>query len=73
MNKPQSYNTYHGVYHRTIEVLKVKPGVFYAKLLLLYLGPWVVYTRISDSVDFIWDFPIVILSVVGKPIHFGDS
>jgi hypothetical protein len=29
----------------------------------------VVYIGISYSVDFIWDFPIVI----GKPIHFGDS
>jgi hypothetical protein len=29
----------------------------------------VVYIGISHSVDFIWDFPIVI----GKPIHFGDS
>jgi hypothetical protein len=29
----------------------------------------VVYIRISDSIDFIWDFPIVI----GKPIRFGDS
>ena len=28
-----------------------------------------VYIGISYSVDFIWDFPIVI----GKPIHFGDS
>ena len=32
-------------------------------------GPWMVYMGISYSVDFIWDFPIVI----GKPIHFGDS
>jgi hypothetical protein len=32
-------------------------------------GLWVVYIGISYSVDFIWDFPIVI----GKPIHFGDS
>ena len=31
-------------------------------------GPWEVYTGISYSVDFIWDFPIVI----GKLIHFGD-
>jgi hypothetical protein len=29
----------------------------------------VVYIGISNSVDFIWDFPIVI----GKPIHFRDS
>jgi hypothetical protein len=28
-----------------------------------------VYIGISYSIDFIWDFPIVI----GKPIHFGDS
>ena len=28
-----------------------------------------VYIGNSYSVDFIWDFPIVI----GKPIHFGDS
>ena len=28
-----------------------------------------VYIGISYSVDFIWDFPIV----MGKPIHFGDS
>jgi hypothetical protein len=29
----------------------------------------VVYLGISDTVDSVWDFPIVI----GKPIHFGDS
>ena len=28
-----------------------------------------IYIGISNSIDFIWDFPIAI----GKPIHFGDS
>jgi hypothetical protein len=41
----------------------------YARVYTCEACGWFISIVISYSVDFIWDFPIVI----GKPIHFGDS